>query len=175
MFSYVLLVFFLIIGLPVGLSYFIYRFIKKRNYDKRLRFISLTPILIMTYLIYSAIYPSEDFYREDFVEVTGVELPGQVDFIYKSATYPDYFGDYTSISIIKVGKDYYDYLPNILIQKGLKDNGQKIHTTEFDKALAYIENEEIKKEYSMQESGGVYYYVGFLMDNETIIVQRLSW
>lgn len=165
----------LIIGIPIGLSYLIYRFIKKRNYDKRLRLIALTPILIMTYLIYTAVYPSEDFYREDFVEVTGTELPEQVEFKYKSATYPDQFGDYTSISIINVGKDFYIKLPNTLTQKGLKESGQKIYTTEFDKALEHIGNLEIEKGFSMEEGGGVYYYVGFLTDNETIIAERLSW
>ena len=170
-----ILAFLLIIGIPIGLSYLIFRFIKKRNYDKRLRLIALTPILIMTYLIYSALYPSEDFYRTDFAEVSGSELPEQVEFKYKSATYPDHFGDYSSISIIKVGKNYYNKLPKALSEKGLKKNGQKIHTTEFDKALEHSNNLEIEKEFSMDEGDGVYYYVGFLTDNETIIVKRLSW
>lgn len=170
-----ILAFLLIIGIPIGLSYLIFRFIKKRNYDKRLRLIALTPILIMTYLIYSALYPSEDFYRTDFAEVSGIELPEQVEFKYKSATYPDHFGDYSSISIIKVGKNYYNKLPKALSEKGLKENGQKIHTTEFDKALEHSNSLEIEKEFSMDEGDGVYYYVGFLTDNETIIVKRLSW
>ena len=170
-----ILAFLLIIGIPIGLSYLIYRFIKKRNYDKRLRLIALIPILLMTYLIYSALYPSEDFYRTDFTEVTGIELPEHVEFKYKSATYPDHFGDYTSISIINVGRDFYNNLPKALTEKGLKENGQKIGTTEFDKALEHTDNLEIESEFSMEEGGGVYYYVGFLTDNETIIVKRLSW
>ena len=170
-----ILAFLLIIGIPIGLSYLMDRFIKKRNYDKRLRLIALTPVLIMTYLIYSALYPSEDFYRTDFTEVTGIELPENVEFKYKSATYPDHFGDYTSISIVNVGRDFYNSLPKTLTEKGLKKNGQKIHTTEFDKALEHTDNLEIKSEYSMEEGGGVYYYIGLLTDNETIIVKRLSW
>jgi len=170
-----IIAFLLIIGIPIGLFFLIYRFIKRRNYDKRLRIIALTPILIMSYLIYTAVYPSEDFYRQDFQEVTGMELPEQVEFKYKSATYPDHFGDYTSVSIIKVGKDFYNKLPNTLTKKGLIANGQKIHTTEFDIALKHMDNLEIEKEFSMEEGGGVYYYVGFLTDNESIIVKRLSW
>jgi hypothetical protein len=102
-------------------------------------------------------------------------LPEQVEFKYKSATYPDLFGDYTSISIINVGKDFYNNLPKILTKKGLKENRQKIHTTEFDEALEHTENLKIEKEYTIEENGGVYYYVGFLSDNKTIIVKRLSW
>ncbi len=174
-FLLLILAFFLLIGISIGLSYLIYRFIKKRNYDKRLRLIALTPILIMTYLIYSAIYPNEKFYREDFVEVTGIELPEEVEFKYKSATYPDHFGDYTSISIIKVDKDFYKNLPNTLTQNGQKETGQKFHTPEFDKALEHKDNLEIDKEFTKEEGGGVYYYVGFLTDYETIIVKRVSW
>jgi len=171
----IIFAFLLLIGIPIGLSYLIYRFIKKRNSDKRLRFIALTPIIIITNIIYSALYPSEEFYREDFTEVTGTKLPMQVEFKYKSATYPDHFGDYASISIIKVDSDYYNKLPDFLIKKGLKENGQKIHTTEFAKALEQIDNLEINKEFSMEEDGSIYSYVGFLSDNETIIVKRLSW
>ena len=172
---FIILAFLLIIGIPIGLCYLIYRFITKRNYDKRLRLIALIPILLMSYLIYSALFPSEYFYRIDFTEVTGIELPKHVEFKYKSATYPDHFGDYTSISIINVGKDFYKNLPKALTEKGLKEKGQKTYTTEFDKALEYTDNLEIKKEFTMEEGGGVYYYVGFLTDNETIIVKRLSW
>lgn len=163
------------IGIPIGLSYLIYCFLKKRDYDKRLRLIALIPVLIMVYLGYSALYPSEDFYRTDFIKVTGIELPEHVEFKYKSATYPDHFGDYTSISIINVGRGFYNKLPKALIEKGLKKNGQKIHTKQLEKALEYTDNLEIESEFSMEEGSGVYYYVGFLTDNETIIVKRLSW
>ncbi len=174
-FLLLILAFLLIIGIPIGLSCLIYRFIKRKNYDKRLKLIALTPILIITYLIYSALYPNEDFYRTDFTEVTGIELPEHAEFKYKSATYPDHFGDYTSISIINVGRDLYNNLPKTLTEKGLKENGQKLHTTEFAKALKHTDNLEIDSEFSMEDDGGVYYYVGFLTDNETLIVKRLSW
>lgn len=131
--------------------------------------------MLLTYLIYSAFYPSEDFYRTDFSEVTGIELPENVEFKHKSATYPDHHGDYTSISIIKVGRGFYNQLPKVLLKKGLKENKQKILATEFDKILEHIDNLKIEKEFSMEEGVGVYYYVGFLTDNETIIVQRMSW
>lgn len=129
----------------------------------------------MVYLIYSSIYPNENFYRTDFIEVTGIKLPEQVEFMYKYATFPDFFGDYTSISIIKVGKDFYDNLPYFLIKKGLKETKHKINTTEFDKALENTKKLKIIKEFSKEKNGGVYYYVGFLSDNKTIIVKRLSW
>ncbi|MCZ4410660.1 hypothetical protein O3Q51_17725 [Cryomorphaceae bacterium 1068] len=110
----VLVAFVLVIGIPIGLSYMIYRFIKKRDYDKRIRIIALTPMLILGYLIYTAIYPDEDFYRHDFQEVAGIELPEEVDFKYNTASFPDHFGDYTSVSIIHVGKEFYQTLPAIL-------------------------------------------------------------
>lgn len=170
-----LLAFLLIIGIPIGLSYLTYRFIRTKNYDKRLRLIALTPILILAYLIYSAVYPSEDFYRTDFTEGTGIELPEQVEFKYKSATYPDHFGDYTSISIIKVGREFYNNLPVILTEKGFIENGQNTHSIVFNKVLEHTDCLEVERGFSRQEDGDVYYYVSFLTDNETIIVKRLSW
>lgn len=176
MFLPLILVFLIIIGIPVLLSFLIYMFIKRKNYDKRLRLIALLPILIVSYLIYTAIYPGEDFYRTEFIEVAGIELPDEAEFRYKSATYPDFFfGDYTSVSIIDVGEDFYNQLPKALAKKGLSENGETVSTEEFDKALEYTDNLKIAREFSIEEGGGVYYYIGFLTDKQTIIVQRLSW
>lgn len=129
----------------------------------------------MTYLVYSGLYPSEDFYRADFTEVTGLELPENVEFKYKSATYPDHFGDYTSVSVINVGRDFYNNLLNSLNKREPKENVLKIHTTEFNIALNQLENLKMESEFSFEPKTGVNYYVGFLTDNKTIIVQRSSW
>lgn len=38
-----------------------------------------------------------------------------------------------------------------------------------------IGTKEIEKAFSMTADGGIFYYVGFVSDKETIIVQRQSW
>ena len=165
----------LIVGIPIGCSFLLYRFIKRKNYNRRLRIIAFAPVLIIGYLLYSAVFPSENFYRQDFKEVTGQDLPESVEFRYKSATYPDHFGDYASFSIIKVGKVFYMNLPQALLKKGYTEKGEKVHSKEFDKALKNLGKLQIEKEFTLHEPQGKYYYVGFLTDQESIMVQRLSW
>ena len=155
--------------------FLLYRFIKRKNSNRRLRIIAFAPVLIIGYLLYSAVFPSENFYRQDFKEVTGQDLPESVEFRYKSATYPDHFGDYTSVAIITVEKELYKNLPQALVKKGHTEKGEKVHSKEFDKALKHIGKLEIEKEFTLHQKQGIYYYVGFLTDHKSIIVQRLSW
>lgn len=170
-----LLVFLLLIGIPLGLAYLIDWFIRKRDYDRRLRLLALIPIILLAYFGYTAIYPGEDFYKTDFKEVTGVEFPENGRFLYKTASFPDHFGDYTSVVIVQVGKDFYKILPNKLIDHRLRKTKTKVSSSEFEKALSYVEDEKIVKEYKLIEGGGVNYYVGFLSDKKTLIVKRHSW
>ncbi|MFN8335604.1 MAG: hypothetical protein U0U09_10775 [Cyclobacteriaceae bacterium] len=168
----------IIVGIPLGLSFLILRFIKKGNYDKRLRLIALLPILTVGYFIYTAFFPTESFYKEDFKEVTGVDFPENGEIIYKSATYPDQFGDYGSTSIVKVDKEFYDGLEAHLKEKGFEDNvNSEEDSGPFDSAKISKElgSKKIEKSFSMTADGGIFYYVGFVSDKETLIVQRQSW
>ena len=94
----------IILGVPIGLSILIYLIIKKRKLNRKFQLLALIPILTISYIIYDAIYPSDSFYKEDFYEVTKIKFPENGDIIYKTATFPDQFGDYTSISISKIDK-----------------------------------------------------------------------
>ena len=165
----------IVVGVPIGLSFLILRIIKKRNYDKRLKLIALIPILIIGYFIYTAFFPTDSFYKEDFKEVTGIEFPENGEIMYKSATYPDQFGDYGSTSIVKVDKEFYERLEGQLKTKGLADDKEDSGPFDFGKVSKEIETKKIEKAFSMTADGGIFYYVGFLSDKETLIVQRQSW
>ena len=170
----------IIVGVPIGLSFLILRFIKKRNYDKLLRLVALIPMLTIGYFIYTAFFPTDSFYKEDFKEVTGIDFPEDGEIVYKSATYPDQFGDYGSTSIVKVDKEFYERLEGQLKIKGLVDNvGKKEEDLSGPFDSREIEREigtnKIEKAFSMTADGGVFYYVGFVSDRETLVVQRQSW
>jgi hypothetical protein len=174
----ILLTVIIILGIPIGLSFLTLRIIKKRHYDKRLRLIALIPILTIGYFIYTAFFPTDSFYKEDFKEVTGIDFPENGEIIYKSATYPDQFGDYGSTSIVKVDKEFYERLEGQLKTKGLKDNATNREDSEpFDlgEISKQIGAKRIEKAFSMTADGGVFYYVGFVSDLETLVVQRQSW
>ncbi|APG66086.1 hypothetical protein LPB136_12210 [Tenacibaculum todarodis] len=158
------------------MSFLINRYIKKKGYNSKWKLLSLTPFFIVGYFIYIGIYPSDEFYREDFKEVTTIELPRYSKIKYKTASIPDHFGDYTSVSTIEVSKYFYKKLPIILKSKGFKKDIKEISSRELDKAikLSKDNNQVIISEYNLLEDSKSF-YVGFLSDERTIIVQRLSW
>ena len=170
---FIVLIFF--IAMPIGISYLIYRWIKKREFNKWYRLLSLIPIIIVGYFIYDGINPDADFYKEDFKEVTEMEFPKDGKIIYKDASFPDQFGDYTSSFLVEFDKDYIKKLEMNLKSKGFVKKENKMSADAFD----YIENKKGDRKYTTEYckdiNGGKYYFVGFLNDNKSVIVTRVSW
>jgi len=161
--------------LTLGICYLIYRFTRRRKYSKFLNWLALIPLMILIYVIYTAIYPNEDFYENDFAKVTGEPFPANGDIIYKNATYPDQFGDYTSISIVKVDSSYLQQLKNKLIQKGYQENEEEMMTSEYLEDADEVSDKKIELELTAQKKLGVVYRIGFLSDKETIFIERSSF
>lgn len=175
-----LLIFFLIaiilaIGVPAGISYLIYRWIKKKGFDKRLRFLAFIPILVVGYFIYDAIYPSSEFYKTDFKEVTDMEFPENGKIKYKTASFSDHFGDYTSSFLVELDESDLEKLENHVKNGGFDEKENKMSSDELD----YIERKKGRKAYSKQyvrqRENGKHYSVGFLDDNKSVIITRVSW
>lgn len=147
------------------------------NRIRFIAFISVAVFLTLFYFIYTAIYPGDRFYKQDFTEVTGVDFPDSGEILWKKATYPDQFGDYESLSIIKVSPDFYHSLPDKLIEKGFKEGPNTIYSSALNDVRQELRGRTISTEFALetQKAGGVIYYVGFLSDHETLIVQRASW
>lgn len=173
-FLLLIVVLLLIIGMPILLSIWVFKIMKKRCIDPKWRVLAFIPVFLLLYFIYFAFFPSEEFYETDFKEVTGIELPESADFEFKTASYPDHFGDYTSVSIINIEAGFYQSLERKLIDQGFSRNKGKVHSSELENATSKLQGLKIEKEYS-KENGGKNYYVAFLSDGETILVQRLSW
>jgi len=169
------LVLILLIGVPIGISYLIYNWIKKKEVDRKYRILAIIPIIIVCYFIYDAIYPSTDFYKTDFKEVTAMEFPKNGEIIYENASFPDQFGDYTSSFLAEFEKDYLKNLETNLINQGFVKKENKMSSLE----LTYIENRNGNRKYSAEYNkeldGGKYYSVGFLNDNKSVIITRISW
>lgn len=99
------------------LVYWIVKYILSKIYDKFLsKKIAITVkqinwiaigLIVMCYAcpIYDAIYPSDDFYEDDFKETFQIEFPDSGKIISKSATFPDIHGDYTSMALFSVNKN----------------------------------------------------------------------
>lgn len=167
-------VIFLMIAVPIGLSYLIYRWIAKRTVNKKYRLLAFIPILIVGYFVYNAIYPDSDFYKEDFKEVTDIEFPSNATITDKSASYPDQFGDYSSSFLAEFDEDFIKQLEQSLNNNGFVKTEDIMHTNE----LQYIEERKGSRKYMVKYSKvgtGKFFSVGFLDDNKSIIVTRTSW
>ena len=165
----------IVIGLPLAASLFIIWLVKKANWNRKYKWLALAPPLIMAFLIFRAFFPGEDFYKDDFEEVTGLVLPEDSNVKYKYASFPDHFGDYTSISVIELDEEFYDELYNHLISNGFKENNSPIWNDGLEEAFELLNGEKNVKGYTGEYQGGLYFYVGFSNDNKTILVERASW
>ncbi|RTY85559.1 hypothetical protein [Flavobacterium sp. GT3R68] len=163
----------LIFGIPILLSYWVYKIFKKKDIKPKWRILAFLPIFVIGYFVYSAFYPSSEFYETDFKEVTGIELPQETEFEYKTSSYPDQHGDYTSVSIIKVETDFYKNLQSKLSENGLFENENRLGCPELDNAEREMSGLKIEREFS-KELDDSFYYVAFLSDKSSILVQRSS-
>lgn len=162
------------IGIPIGLSYLIYFVLTKKKVNKLLRILALTPVFIMIYFLYYAIYPDNDFYRTYFKTVTGIDFPKSAKIIEKTASFPDHFGDYTSVFVIKVKTDFYDNLQLKLEQNKFEKGDGNWHNPKVDNFIKSLEKQTIIKDY-FQNDASIYYYIAFLSDKQSIIIKRTSW
>ena len=167
------LILILIIGILILLPIWVYKILNKKGINTKWGILAFLPILIVGYFVYFAFYPPTEFYKTDFKEVTGIELPKNSKFEYKTAGYPDQHGDYTSVSIIEVGIDFYKKLQSNLTEHGLSENEKRIGSREMDNAKKKMNELKITREFS-KEKGDTFYYVAFLSDKKTILVQRSS-
>ncbi|MEM9984039.1 MAG: hypothetical protein AAF804_02995 [Bacteroidota bacterium] len=124
-------------------------------------------------ITYIALNPGEEFYREDFEEVTGLVLPEDAKIVFKTASYPDHFGDYASVSIIQVDEVFHLHLQDQLQKQGMVENQNPPRSDQLEKALDHLAQPIPQKSLSLQK-GDRHYYVGFLPDSQTILVSRVS-
>jgi hypothetical protein len=80
---------------------------RNKRINKIYMYLLITIIVVITYI---GIFPDESFYAEEFKDVTLRELPNSAEFISKSASCPDFHGDYCSQSQIRLSKKDYSKL-----------------------------------------------------------------
>lgn len=74
------------------------------------KMIGLILLAGLTFEIYTAFYPLESFYRDEFSRVTGNDFPVSGRFKFKEASLPDIHGDHTSCAVIEVSEKDYEAL-----------------------------------------------------------------
>lgn len=164
-----------ILSIPIVLAYFLYKHIKRKFTNKALRCLAFIPLLLFGYFIWAAFYPGEDFYKIDFKEVTELDCPEKADFVYKYASFPDSFGDYTSVFLIQIDPTEYDRLLHHLPNAGfVTTNNDPRHVPQTQIALTKASS-QISMEFINETKEDKSFYVALFNDHKTVLVRRHSW
>jgi len=76
----------------------------------------------MAWSIYDAIHPSESFYTVELNRLVQINLPSNGEFLEKTATFPDHFGDYSACFIVRFPPDA---ISNLRLQLGAQTSTSK--------------------------------------------------
>ncbi len=133
------------------------------------RYLTILSFLFLTTIIACGV-PID----QTFKEITGEKLPIKSQILRIEDSPTDFHGDYGRVLIVKVESDFYNNLPNKLIQKGLKVDTENPMINEFEEINNYIKFSDIDSHYKYF-GDYIYYYVGFYNDKETILLIRSSW
>ncbi len=170
-------IFFLIITIIlVVLTYLVFRWLTKKGY-KKIGLAFLATVTIWTvYSFYTAFYPTDSFYEDEFEFNTGLDLPTTGDILTKDASYPDLHGDYSATARFKTdSKDFKNILTSIQ-----KDSKFKLDTIPFKSNLANFD--AIVKETSFnkcftlnRQDRDLIFKISFNDKDNLIEIQRDSW
>ena len=172
------MVFFLaiILSIPIAIFFILYRWINKIGYKRTGLLIVIVLILLTAYEAYTAIYPTDDFYFDEFKKITFLEIPASAKVIEKTASYPDFHGDYVSCALIKLSsQDFKELLNTLRKDKNMIKNFETIDSEELRKIIETNKVNDIKESFSRNFPNKDYYsQLSFFNDNERILVYFLN-
>lgn len=132
------------------------RYLNKKNLAL---IISAAVFLSAFYFSYTAVYPTDDFYYEEFEYVTLEKIPPSAKIISKDSSYPDLHGDYFSKSTIQLSRDDFQKLLNKL-------NSEK----KLNKQPVQTKNEIAIFQRNIEGESDRFLFITFLADRKTIEV-----
>lgn len=168
--------------------YFTIIFLRKRYFNekqqnkftkRRIIYVLIFIIVsISSYEVYRAFYPNDDFYKNEFKENTGINLPDNCEILIKSASYPDIHGDYSSAAIVHVNeKDFIKILKEISNNKKFQIDTFSFY---FGNEIRNNTNQYDKKEFifryslNIQEDEYTWFSIGFNLKKKLITFNRNS-
>ena len=122
--------------------------------------------------IYIAIFPTDEFYYNEFNTVTLRPIPKSAVIIKKSASYPDFHGDYCSVSLIKLSKQDYNKLLNEIKADKRLHKGDIIGSSELDEVAGKSLDSRVIGVFNrnIPNEEDHYLTIAFLKDKQSIIV-----
>ncbi|SDD53427.1 hypothetical protein [Pedobacter soli] len=154
--------------------------ISRKKLKKRLKYATILVLSIIQlwifYSIYTAFYPEDSFYFEEYVTVVGKQVPKSAKIIDKSASYPDIHGKYTSVSLIKLSDSDYKILINEINKGKNFEETELIHTETLNDILDPNKGtKEITwKERKVLNESWKHHFIGFLSKQKMIIIYYIN-
>lgn len=105
----------------------IHRWLLRRS--KRSWILQVAAYPLFAFSFYPAFFPPDSFYIDEFERRTEIELPDSVYVLKKSASYPDFHGDYSSEAIFRLSVNDYNKLASEMpIEKRNEGEGCLVET-----------------------------------------------
>jgi hypothetical protein len=170
------LFFLFITFIPTGLAYLVFRWLAKKGY-KKVGLALLATVTIWTiYSVYTAFYPTDSFYKDEFENNTGLKFPKSGDILTKDASYPDIHGDYSATAIFKTDNNDFNEIQRAIEQNNkfqLDTFPRKFTLTNFDTT---IKEPGFTKCYTLnRQDRDLIFTISFNNKDNLIEIQRDSW
>ena len=147
--------------------------LRKKGYTTAAILLPVLVIFAVGYFIYVAVFPSDDFYRDEFKTELNIPFPKSGHILNKDADFPDTHGDYQACFSMRVGEKEYSELAakfpgNSNADSMISgDSYSKVMRHYDQKSIAFMHTEKLKEDH--------FVYLVFLNDRKTIIFNRVSW
>lgn len=174
--------FLLLVVSPVIITAFLYRLLRRKGWQKT-AFVFPVLLAAYCYLWYDALYPSNNFYKDEFAKIMQAPELKDAKAISKSASYPDIHGDYAACVTVELPGDKFDDVLNRVRKDSafsvVTNESNIIGTEELQNVLSSIKNKNYLARYQGDKlehyrSHGAYVMVAFLDDHKTILLYRAS-
>jgi hypothetical protein len=168
----ILIILFLIVVFVAGVALFLGYLIWRIGVIGRISVVIIGGLFIL--LVYSAFFPFDDFYKEEFVYVTGTPFPASGRIVKKYATYPDFHGDYMSCALIQVSEIDYQNLKSILQQRDAKPESGSPGICEANDAWNVMVS-DYQLSIIQRQEGGESKEWGVLKDNRMVYISYFRY
>ncbi|MCC3159875.1 hypothetical protein LJ737_21720 [Hymenobacter sp. 15J16-1T3B] len=168
----------LVLSVPVGICWLLYHWLRHHGHRRSAVAVPALIALALVYFVYSALYPGDDFYEQQYAQITGRSLPASAVIQRNDASYPDQHGDYAACARIELSAaDYQQLLRQLNRDTAFHAQGSPryafIGSQTFDNV-----NPDLKAErrcrHAFSRNGSAFRFIGFLHDGRTIIAYRSS-
>ncbi|MBS1771617.1 MAG: hypothetical protein JST82_02065 [Bacteroidetes bacterium] len=129
----------------------------------------------MLFSIYTAIYPLDSFYKEEFEYGFKTPFPKSGNIIAKSASYPDIHGDYTSAFVAQLNSaDYKKLRMKFAGDKGYSSNDSlRVLSDSYSDVSGNVKDSQLLISYYTADAHGNRFSISFYSNN-MILVHRVG-